>query len=126
MAWDNKTMKLIKKTHTVPTVRISQKDRKKKEKERPVMGEIKKKESTADKITARETKRQENVHRDNETIEKLSSRSNARDKMISARFNSTAYAKFQKICDIRGMTVNGCLNMLVMDYIIQNRDLLDD
>ena len=49
------------------------------------MGEIKKKESTASKITARENKRQENVHRENETIQKLSSKSNAKIGRASCR-----------------------------------------
>lgn len=90
------------------------------------MGEIKKKESTASKITARENKRQENVHRENETIQKLSSKSNARDKMVSVRFNGAAYAKFQKVCEARGMTANGCLNMLLMDFLRQNKDIFGE
>ena len=90
------------------------------------MGEIKKKESTVNKITARENKRQENVHRENETSQKLSSKSNARDKMVSVRFNGAAYAKFQKVCEARGLTANGCRNMLLMDFLRQNKDILGE
>ena len=50
------------------------------------MGEIKKKESTVNKITARENKRQENVHRENETIQKLSSNMLMMDFMLKNKY----------------------------------------
>ena len=90
------------------------------------MGEMKKKETTADKITARESKRQETVHSENETIEKLSRRPHVKDRAVCVHFNSDAYAKFQKICAARGMTASGCLNIMLMDFIREYKDLLDE
>ena len=95
-------------------------------KERTIMGEIKKKESTADKIAARAARKQDTVHSENETIEKFSNNPRAKDKQISARVNGTTYAKFRKICDARGLTSNACLNMLITDFVRENKDILDD
>lgn len=89
------------------------------------MGEIKKK-STADKIAAREARKQETVHTSNETIGKISTNPRAKDKQISARVNGTTYSKFKKICDARGITSNACLNMLITDFVRENKDILDD
>lgn len=89
------------------------------------MGEIKKKESTADKIAARAARKQETVHTENETIGKISTNPKGKDKQISARVNGTTYSKFKKICDARGITSNACLNMLITDFVRENKDILE-
>ncbi|MCM1561084.1 MAG: hypothetical protein NC123_16320 [Butyrivibrio sp.] len=87
---------------------------------------MKKKETTANKITARESKRQEIVHSENATIERLSSKSGTKDKSVCVRFNSEAYARFQKICAARGMTASGCLNIMLMDFVREYKDVLEE
>ena len=91
-----------------------------------IMGEIKKKGSTADRIAAREARKQETVHTENETIGRISNNPQSKDKPISARVNGTTYSKFKKICAARGLTPNACLNMLITDFVRENKDILED
>ena len=87
---------------------------------------IKKKITTADKIEAREKRKKETVHIENNTIENLSKRPVTKDKAISLRINGTNYLKLKKICSSRGFSVNSCINMLVSDFIKDNSNFLDD
>lgn len=58
------------------------------------------------------------------TIDKVSPKSRSKSKAISAKVYSGTYSKFKKICDARGMTANACLNMLITDFVRENRDVL--
>ncbi len=91
------------------------------------MGDMaKKKISTADKIAARAQRKAETVNIENNTIENLSKSSTTKDKIVTLRTNNTIYAQFKKICQARGFTVNAALNMLVSDFIKDNKEYLDD
>lgn len=54
------------------------------------------------------------------------SESETKDKKTTVRFKSSVYDQLQTICKNRGLTVAGTINMLVLEYIKQNKDLLDD
>lgn len=89
------------------------------------MGDIGKK-STAEKILERQQRKEETVHSENKTIDKISSRPKSKDKAISARVNGTTYEAFKKICEGRGITSNACLNMLITDFVRENKRVLED
>lgn len=88
------------------------------------MGDLRK-PSTADKIRARQERQRETVHVENNTIDKVSPKSRSKSKAISARVYGDTYSKFKKICDARGMTANACLNMLITDFVRENKDVLE-
>lgn len=91
------------------------------------MGDISKvKKSTADKIAAREIRKQETVHTENETIEKISKHPKIKDMQISARVNGTTYVNFKKTCEARGITPNACINMLITDFVRENKKILEE
>ena len=83
------------------------------------------KKSLEEKALEREEKKQENVHIENTTIETLSKKGRWKDKAISARVNSTTYANFKKICEARGLSSNACLNMLMTDFVRENKSIID-
>ncbi len=89
------------------------------------MGDMIKKQSTLDKIHARQVRKQETVHIENETISRISARPNSKDKAISARVNGVTYTQFKKVCEARGLTSNACINMLITDFVRQNKDILE-
>ena len=86
----------------------------------------KEKSSLEKRAAEREARKQETVHVENETISNLSKRTKSKDKAISARVNGTTYTNFKKICDARGITSNACLNMLITDFVRENRSLLEE
>lgn len=90
------------------------------------MGDMTKKKSMLEKATAREERKHETVHSNNETIENLAKNAKGKDKPISARVNGTTYAKFKRICDARGITSNACLNMLITDFVRENKTILGE
>ena len=98
-------------------------------KERTIMGDMAKKnierKSLAEKTAAREARKLETVHSENETIENIAKKSRGKDKSISARVNSTTYTNFKKICEARGLTSNACLNMLISDFVIANKHIIE-
>lgn len=61
---------------------------------------------------------------ENNTIDKVSPKSRSKSKAISARVYGDTYSKFKMICEARGMTANACLNMLITDFVRENRDVL--
>lgn len=89
------------------------------------MGDIKKK-SIAEKAAERDIRKQETVHTENGTIEKLTTRPKSKDKAISARVNGTTYTNFKKICDARGLSSNACLNMLITDFVRENKHIIGE
>ncbi len=91
------------------------------------MGDMQKKKiSTAEKIEARAQRKAETVNIDNTTIENLSKGATAKDKIVTLRTSSSIYVQFKKICQARGFSVNAALNMLVSDFIKDNKEYLDD
>ncbi len=84
------------------------------------------KKSMEEKIAEREARKQETVHTENQTIDKIATKPKSRDMTISARVNGETYAKFKDICEARGLTRNGCINMLIADFVIANKALLED
>jgi len=91
------------------------------------MGDIaRKRTSLSEKNAAREARKQETVHVENETIDNLSKKPGGKDKAISARVNGPVYTKFKKICQARGITSNACLNMLITDFVRENKKILDE
>lgn len=85
------------------------------------------KKSLEEKAAARAIRKQDTVHIENQTIEALSpKRPGSKDKAISARVNGTTYNNFKKICVARGLSSNAALNMLITDFVRENKSLLDD
>ncbi len=79
-----------------------------------------------EKASEREARKQETVHTDNDTIDNLAKKSGGKDKPISARVNGVTYTNFKKICEARGLTSNAALNMLISDFVIANKHILED
>jgi len=50
----------------------------------------------------------------------------SKDKTISARVNGKTYNQFKQICHRKGITPNACLNMLLSEYVFENKAYLDD
>lgn len=95
------------------------------------MGDIVKKrvttKSLGEKVAEREARRQEIVvNIENKTIENLAGKPKGKDKAISARVNGSTYLSFRKICQARGITANACLNMLITDFVRENKKILDE
>lgn len=62
---------------------------------------------------------------ENRTIENLIGKPKVKDRAISARVNGNTYIKFKKICEARGLTANACLNMLITDFVRENKNLIE-
>lgn len=94
------------------------------------MGDMEKKaikrKSLEEKAAEREARKQETVHTDNETIERLVKKPNGKDKAISARVNGTTYLNFKRICEARGISSNACLNMLITDFVRENKGIIEE
>ena len=92
------------------------------------MGDIIKKKnikSIEERAAEREERKQKNVHTENETIENMVKKPGGKDKAISARVNGTTYTNFKKICAARGITSNSALNMLISDFVIANKHIIE-
>ena len=48
-----------------------------------------------------------------------------RQKAISARVYGNTYTQFKKICDAKGLTANACLNMLIADFVRENKTAIE-
>lgn len=94
------------------------------------MGDMEKKavkrKSLEEKAAEREARKQETVHTENETIDKMVKKSRSKDKAISARVNGSTYINFKKICDARGISSNACINMLITDFVRENKGVLEE
>lgn len=82
--------------------------------------------SLEERAAEREVRKQETVHTGNDTIEKITKNAAGKDKPISARVNGTTYIKFKKICAARGITSNACLNMLITDFVRENKSVIEE
>ena len=85
-----------------------------------------KRKSLEERALERDAKKQETVHNENETIAKLSEKRKGKDKAISARVNGATYTKFKRICEARGITSNACINMLITDFVRENKGVLEE
>lgn len=94
------------------------------------MGDMEKKavkrKSLEEKAAEREVRKQETVHTENETIDKMVKKSRSKDKAISARVNGSTYISFKKICEARGISSNACINMLITDFVRENKGVLEE
>lgn len=94
------------------------------------MGDMPKKsierKTLADKTAERELRKQESVRTENKTIDNFVKKSVGKDKAISARVNGTTYTNFKKICTARGLTSNACLNMLITDFVRENKGIIKE
>ncbi len=88
------------------------------------MGDMVKKptKSLEEKVAEREA-REKNT--ENVTIENLMKKPRRKDKSISARVNGTTYMNFKKICEARGISSNACLNMLITDFVRENKSIIE-
>jgi hypothetical protein len=81
----------------------------------------------AKKAAEREIRKKEAVHNiENVTIDKLVKKPGGKDKAISARVNGVTYKKFTDICKARGITSNACINMLITDFVRENKSVIDE
>ena len=91
---------------------------------------IKKKVATKsleEKAAEREARKREVVENsENRTIDGLVKKTGGKDKAISARVNGSTYSNFRKICQARGITPNACLNMLITDFVRENKKVLEE
>lgn len=53
-------------------------------------------------------------------------RANARDKLISLRVNGQTYELFKKLCAARGIPMSTCFNMMMMDFVRENKKILEE
>lgn len=76
---------------------------------------------------AERRKRTESVKRDNQTIEFFTREhgSGGKNKSISARVNSDTYQDFKTVCKGKGITPNACINMLISEFVHENKSYLD-
>ncbi len=90
------------------------------------MGDIVKKtnKTLEEKAAEREARRSAAVI-ENRTINDLAGKPKGKDRAISARVNGNTYIKFKKICEARGLTANACLNMLITDFVRENKKLIE-
>ena len=79
-----------------------------------------------DKVASRAARKKNTVHTENQTIETFSKKAGGKDKPISARVNGTTYTNFKKICEARGITSNACLNMLITDFVRENKSIIEE
>ena len=77
------------------------------------MGTLKK--SLEEKTAARDVRKSEVVHQDNSTVDILAKKRNIKDKQISVRINADTYAAFGRICEANGITINSCINILLLN-----------
>lgn len=88
------------------------------------MGDMAKRSTKSLEEKAAEREAREKIT-ENKTIDKLMKRPTGKDKAISARVNGTTYLNFKKICEARGLTSNACLNMLITDFVRENKHIIE-
>ena len=79
-----------------------------------------------DRITKRQ-ERTEAAKKSNSTIDFFSKEhgSGGKNRAISARVNDDIYNDFKKICKAKCITPNACINMLISEYVIDNRKYME-
>jgi len=76
---------------------------------------------------AERRKRTENAKKENKTIDFFTREhgSGGKNKSISARVNSDTYQDFKIVCRGKGITPNACLNMLISEFVHENKSYLE-
>ena len=89
-------------------------------KEREKMGDLEVK-------AAERKKRTEKAKKDNQTIDFFTREhgSGGKNRAISARVNDDTYQDFKIICKGKGITPNACLNMLISEFVHENKSYLE-
>ena len=64
--------------------------------------------------------------KERKTVEKIISRTGAKDKQISAKVNMKMYNDFTEINRLQGLSNNSAINMLISKYVRENRNLLEE
>ncbi len=49
----------------------------------------------------------------------------AKDRPFSGRINGDVFDNFKKICKRKGITANSCINVLISEYVHENKSWLD-
>lgn len=88
------------------------------------MGDMRKKSTKSLEEKAAEREARERLV-ENVTIDRLMKKPRGKDKAISARVNGSTYMNFRKICEARGLTANACLNMLITDFVRENKSIIE-
>lgn len=79
--------------------------------------------SLFDKVTEKED--QESPRKDKKAVKKIA-KSNIKDKVVSAKFNSDTYKRFTEINTRMGITNNSALNLILTKYVKEHSDWLDE
>ena len=83
------------------------------------------KEEELQKFKEEQEKETSNVIR-KAPVEQIISKDGAKDKQISAKVNMKMYSAFTTINKRQGVSNNSALNMLIANYVRENRDILED
>lgn len=76
---------------------------------------------------AERKKRTESAKKDNKTVDFFTREHGAggKNKSISARVNEDTYRDFKIICKGKGITPNACINMLISEFVHENKSYLE-
>lgn len=59
-------------------------------------------------------------------VTKIIPKDGAKDKSVSMRINSVTYSIFTDICKVQGLSNNSALNLIISEYVRNNKYLLKD
>lgn len=79
-----------------------------------------------DRIEQSEKAKSAAPERKSAVINKMTQQAGAKDKMISVKVNSSTYKVFTDICRARGLSNNSAINMLISDFVNDNKSYLED
>ena len=58
-------------------------------------------------------------------VNRMMAKNGVKDKSVSLKVNSQVYATFTEICKELGLSNNSCLNMIIGQYVRDNKYLLE-
>lgn len=67
-----------------------------------------------------------NKNEEKSAIKEIAKVNGSKDKMISAKVNSTTYEQFTEINKVFGMSNNSSLNQLIAKYVLENKKVLEE
>ena len=85
--------------------------------------------SLLDKVNAQEKKEVKTPSRKKKAsspAKKIAAGTSRKDKMISAKVNSDVYTDFTRINQAYGISNNSALNMLIKEYVLSKKSVLED
>lgn len=77
-----------------------------------------------DSIAAKEAAEKTTGKVKKNTVQKIAGKDQG--KMISAKVNEAVYAQFTQINKAYGMSNNSAINMLISNYVLEKKDILED